>query len=411
MRASAGWVLEILDASGQVERRVEVATTSFEIGRTARGLAFAEDTAMADQEARLVVSEQGVEILDSGTGSGVWLRVRGSEGRVLAAGDHVWLGAQILAVERVGAGWQLRHHGADGRWVGTHLVPRSGLLIGRGADLVLDPADRRLSRRHAELVVEGEALRLFDRGANNGTYLRITRAVDLAPGSEFRLATHHFRLGRRADPPDELREAPLPGSRAGAPHGLAARLRRIGAAQEPTRNGGAPSEEGAAIASESLAEKPLPRAVQAFEEATVLASRPIEQGDDLVEPQEALAAREEESGRGPEFLGSEGRILMVVDSDAGSVPIEAVAGQTILEAVQAAGLERGAPIDWECSDGRCGVCIVGVVEGADRLDPPDPATGEMKTIQITEQVVPDPSRYRLACRARIRGSVRLRKMT
>jgi ferredoxin len=34
----------------------------------------------------------------------------------------------------------------------------------------------------------------------------------------------------------------------------------------------------------------------------------------------------------------------------------------------------------------------------------------MKTIQITEQVVPDPRRYRLACMARVRGTVRLRKL-
>ena len=54
--------------------------------------------------------------------------------------------------------------------------------------------------------------------------------------------------------------------------------------------------------------------------------------------------------------------------------------------------------------------VRGVVEGADRMDPPDPASGEMKTIQITEQVVPDASKYRLACLARVRGPVRLRRL-
>ncbi len=101
----------------------------------------------------------------------------------------------------------------------------------------------------------------------------------------------------------------------------------------------------------------------------------------------------------------------MIDTDEGSVSLEVAAGKTVLEAVQEAGLARGEPIDWECGDGACGVCVVGVVEGADRMDPPDAATGEMKTIQITEQVVPDPQKYRLACLARLRGTVRLRKLS
>ena len=106
-----------------------------------------------------------------------------------------------------------------------------------------------------------------------------------------------------------------------------------------------------------------------------------------------------------------GKCLVVLDSDSGSVSLSATVGQTILEAAREAGLARAKPVDWECGDGGCGVCVMGVVEGADRLDPPDPATGEMRTIQITEQVVPDPRKYRLACLARVRGTVRLRKLT
>ena len=105
------------------------------------------------------------------------------------------------------------------------------------------------------------------------------------------------------------------------------------------------------------------------------------------------------------------QVLIVIDSDSGSLTLEAPVGATILEAVQASGAERGPQVDWECGDGECGVCVLGVVEGADRMDPPNPATGEMKTIQITEQVAPDPNRYRLACLARVRGAVRLRKLT
>jgi len=133
-------------------------------------------------------------------------------------------------------------------------------------------------------------------------------------------------------------------------------------------------------------------------------ARPEKQGA----PETPVAARPVDR---PVTEAPSGPILLVIDSAAGSVSLEVEAGKTVLEAVQEAGLERGEPVDWECEDGGCGVCVVGVVEGAGRLDPPDPATGEMKTIQITEQVAPDPTKYRLACLARVRGTVRLRKLT
>ena len=147
----------------------------------------------------------------------------------------------------------------------------------------------------------------------------------------------------------------------------------------------------------------------AFEERTVISSLP-EMGLEA-----GRAEAESEDGPLGDFGQEKGAridpVLVVIDSDQGSISLTVEAGKTVLDAVREAGLTQGDPVDWECGDGGCGVCIVGVVEGADRMDPPDAATGEMKTIQITEQVVPDPKLYRLACLARVRGTVRLRKMT
>ena len=125
----------------------------------------------------------------------------------------------------------------------------------------------------------------------------------------------------------------------------------------------------------------------------------------------APESAQHESGTRSDESGLRTGVLLVLDSEAGSVALEVEAGQTVLEAVQGAGLERGDPVDWECGDGGCGVCVMQVLEGANRLDPPDPSSGEMKTIQIAERLVPDPQKYRLACLARIRGTVRLRKLT
>jgi ferredoxin len=168
--------------------------------------------------------------------------------------------------------------------------------------------------------------------------------------------------------------------------GLGARLRRLGRRFEGP--GGNASDSAARSESGTRVIRETSR-----EQSDAIAESVPERGE--LEGESALEA---------------GKCLLVLDSDGGGVSLEAAIGQTILEAVQEAGLTRGEPVDWECGDGGCGVCVMGVVEGADRLDPPDPATGEMRTIQITEQVVPDPTQYRLACLARVRGTVRLRKL-
>jgi ferredoxin/pSer/pThr/pTyr-binding forkhead associated (FHA) protein len=360
--------LQVLDAEGGIEREIPLVSGRFEIGRAGKDLACPEDAHMDDRHALIELDDQGARLRDVGRGSGVWLRVEGVDGRPLAAGDQVWLGLQIVVARHGDAGWELHHHGADGRLCGVHPVPPSGLFLGRSSDLPLDVGDSRLSRRHAQVVVEGDGLRLYDRGAHNGTYVRLTRDESLHAGSEFRIAAHRFRVA--APPAVDARDAP------DTPEAPDAAERR--AAMEPT------------VVTDTLTHEP-----------------PAGGSD----PPRGLAARLRRLAARPQRAVPEEPILVVLDGESGSVSIEALPGMTVLEAVREAGLERGEPVDWECGDGGCGVCVLGIVEGADGLDPPDPSTGEMKTIQITEQVVPDPNRYRLACLARVRGTVRLRKLT
>lgn len=301
--------------------------------------------------ARLLPRDGGLEVADLAGGTGVWIRVQGAEGHWLAPDDQLWLGSQVLVIERDEAGWALRHHGPDGRFRAQHALTPPGVFVGRSSGLVLDETDTRLSRRHAQLAIDDGSLRVFDRGAHNGTYWKLREPVRLQHGDELRIDSHHLRVVKRESPVVE----PAPVSVRG---GLAARLRAL-----------PPSlDEQQTLLAEPLASQPTPQ----------------------------------------EIAGES--CLVVIESDRAAISLEAAVGQTLLDAIQQAGLPRGEPIDWECGDGGCGVCIVGVLEGADRLDPPDPALDEMKTIQITEQVVPDPRRYRLACLARVRGPVRLRKL-
>jgi ferredoxin len=400
MSATKGeWLLEVLSSDGRVDREVELTTSDLEIGREGSGLSFPDDPEMANRHARLRISREGVEVSDSGEdGTGVWLRVRGSDGRRLALGDQIWLGSQVLVVVDEDGSWRLRHFDARGQLVETHLLPDRGLFIGRGSQLVLDPSDRALSRRHAQVVIEDGGLVLYDRGAHNGTYLKLSAPESLGPGGEFRLGSQHLRVVDRAvqaadpsaggeggnapsaDPSIELGAADTPAA-VPARRGLAARLRSLGA-------------------SRARQEAPLPQDGPSGGSSEKLG--------EAEEPSEDSSALHYSEG---ERVSEGEQVLLVIDSEEESLTLEIRAGMTVLEAVQQAGLERAAPVDWECGDGGCGVCVLGVVEGADRLDPPDPGSGEMKTIQITEQVVPDPRKYRLACLARVRGTVRLRRLT
>jgi len=432
--------LEVLAANGEVESTFVIDAGVHGLGRcadTEADLGFPDDSQMADQHAQISVdAESGeVSLMDCEASSGVWLRIAGPEGRQVVEGDQLWLGSQIVVIRQAESGWQIDHHGPSGQWIANHEIGESGLFLGRSGDVPLDPADTQLSRRHAQLVPEDDDLRIYDRGAHNGTFLRLTTPETLVEGAEFRIAGQRLRLVIHVpeaepeaepesepivveeatvvsilDPAEEAVAEPseeaqaLPSSPETEPPkrgGLAARLRKLGdqiRSGEESASPVAPSEPSESEAAVAAALPPD------LEEATVLSEVPQE----MVVAENGEVAEEADASDATEVADP---VLIVIDSEAGSVSMTVESGTTILEAVQGEGIPRGEPVDWECGDGGCGVCIVGVVEGADRMDPPDPATGEMKTIQITEQVAPDPKLYRLACLARVRGTVRLRKLT
>jgi pSer/pThr/pTyr-binding forkhead associated (FHA) protein/ferredoxin len=403
------WHVQDLGADGDALRDAIVSQDGLEIGRTARGIGCPDDPQMSATHARLFLRDGQAFVEEVGSTTGVWLRVRSGDGCALRVDDQIWLGSQILLIRQRDDAWEIRHHGPDGRLREKHLVPEQGLFLGRTSDLALDKTDSRLSRRHAQIVHEGDALWLYDRGAHNGTYLKLVEPVPVRDGDEFRIATHRFRI--EAIPEPAAAPAPELGEEQGRGEGrqkggLAARLKRLGRRAEP------PSiEETAPVAAHPAEEVPFVETGKApapnldfEEEATVLVLG--EASESLGEKLPPSTRRENVGARGePEF-----EITLEMGPDTEPLRIAATAGDTVLAAVQAAGLVRGEPVDWECGDGGCGVCVVGLVGDAEGLEPPDPAGSEMKTIQITEQVAPDPARYRLACLARVRGNVRLRKL-
>ena len=76
-------------------------------------------------------------------------------------------------VRKEGDLWSLDHHGPSGAWCATYSIPPEGSFLGRSSDIVLDANAPQLSRRHAQVVPETDGLRAYDRGAHNGSFLRV----------------------------------------------------------------------------------------------------------------------------------------------------------------------------------------------------------------------------------------------
>lgn len=195
--APVAWQLVAIEADGSLGATTPVESDVFEIGRRGRDLAEPDDEHMADHHASLVREEGEYFVADSGRGTGVWIRIDDEEGHLLEDEDQVWLGSQIIVASREGGAWTLVHYGADGKARETHSVGRGELTLGRDADVDLARDDALLSRRHARFSVEGEFLRVRDCGARNGTFVKVTGAHPLGPGSEFRIATRGYRFEAR----------------------------------------------------------------------------------------------------------------------------------------------------------------------------------------------------------------------
>ena len=165
-----------------------------EIGRAAPVLAFPDDPHMADLHASVVKEGSDFWLSPLSSGAGAWQRVLDPDGVPLQQGDQIWIGAQLLQVQQIKNGWAVRHFDSQGAQQQDYPVTDS-VLIGRSEAIPLDPSDAMLSRRHCQLRVEenGE-LRLYDRGASNGTFLMIRDRLSLGEGVEFRVGSSDFRF-------------------------------------------------------------------------------------------------------------------------------------------------------------------------------------------------------------------------
>lgn len=349
--------LVLLTPAGDEADRLSLHRDVFELGRSASGLAFSDDVYLEPVHTRLRRAGGSVWLEDAGSASGTWLRVQGALGTRLEEGDQLWLSRQLLEVLRDGTGgWQMRHYGPNGEHRGDLPVPEGGVFIGRASDWPLDPDDGAISKRHAQLVVEDGALQVIDRGARNGTYLRLRAPVALRPGDEFRIGTQRLRFERTG----------------AVDHLAATELTAVPAIEHDARRAEAGPGRGPA--------------------ATGTGTEPV-------------ATPAADAARSGSPAG--GSALATLVQDGASTSFRVDAGQSLLSAYKAGGGDPEGPLAWECEKGVCGYCAIEILEGSENVLPCDPESPELATLRSAAMLPPDPQRYRLACLARIAGPVKL----
>ncbi len=207
------------------------------IGRSGCDLSFAEDTLLADRHASVAHSEEGWFLRDDGGATGTFLRVRPGEKRPLGDGDLLRAGRQFLVVGRTAEGFAATHYSAAGEELGALPLSARPAVAGRDApDLVLDPADRTLSRRHLALAATDGGVWVKDLKSVNGTYLRVRSATPLEHGDQIRAGQQLFTFSLRPEAAlDEGIESPRPAGAAAA--GQAAAPARAAAGAEPSDAG------------------------------------------------------------------------------------------------------------------------------------------------------------------------------
>jgi pSer/pThr/pTyr-binding forkhead associated (FHA) protein len=227
-------------------RRLPLTAGGLTVGRLADNDIVIPRNSVSRQHARITPVPDGYWITDLGSRNGTQLngeRFRG-EARWLSNGDTVVIGGDAL---RFVTGQETRYAGEADAVVRTELIafPTDRLTIGRdhSNDVALD--DPNVSRFHAEVVREGDAVTLRDLGSRNGTRVdgtRIDGPTRIRHGAVLSVGVTTFTVD--APPVEAAAAAPaVPDAgetRAHVPQGTVIGQAPRPAARERTRTGDSP---------------------------------------------------------------------------------------------------------------------------------------------------------------------------
>ncbi len=174
------------------------------IGRKFCDIVVPEDEGMSERHASISHEQNGFFLRDDGSAAGVFLRFPEGGTMTVDDGDLLRIGRQFLLMKTKESDASFTHYNQHGERVDWYPLPEKTIVVGRDApDIVLDPADGSLSRRHLSLTCKDGRIIARDLKSLNGTYLKVRDAVKIEPGAVFRLGRQTFMLALQQGKPQE----------------------------------------------------------------------------------------------------------------------------------------------------------------------------------------------------------------
>jgi thioredoxin reductase/pSer/pThr/pTyr-binding forkhead associated (FHA) protein len=177
----------------EVSLRAEGATT---IGRTEGDLTFPEDNRLSSPHASVTHTPDGYVLRDDGSNTGTFLKLQPGARTEMSSGDLLQVGRQFLVFGREDGRPRIVQYDQAGQEGGRYVLSEGSFILGRQApDIVLDPDDKILSRRHLAVeVLEDGTVTARDLDSLNGSFLRVREGTTIEHGDVFRVGQQLFRL-------------------------------------------------------------------------------------------------------------------------------------------------------------------------------------------------------------------------
>jgi len=174
------------------------------IGRKEGDLTFPEDNRLSSPHASVTHTPDGYVLRDDGSNTGTFLKLQPGERTKMTSGALLQVGRQFLVFGRENGRPHIIQYDQTGQQVDRYELSGGSYILGRKApDIVLDPDDKILSRRHLAVEVnEDGRVTARDLDSLNGSFLRVREGVVIEPDDVFRVGQQLFRLSLEDVPPD-----------------------------------------------------------------------------------------------------------------------------------------------------------------------------------------------------------------
>lgn len=190
-------VLVHITPSGVEEEEFSIAQTgTTTIGRKEGDLTFPEDNRLSSPHASVSHTPEGYVLRDDGSNTGTFLKLQPGERMEMSSGSLLQLGAQFLLFGRENGQPHVVQYDQAGQKVDRYDLSEGAYILGRNApDIILDPDDKILSRRHLAVEVGDDGrVTARDLDSLNGSFLRVREGVSVEHDDVFRVGQQLFRL-------------------------------------------------------------------------------------------------------------------------------------------------------------------------------------------------------------------------